>query len=296
MSSDSNRQIRFSQNFLHNRRLVERLVEESQLGPDDLVLEIGPGKGIITDALAQRCGHVLAVEKDHRHVVHLQRRLRDQPHVTVFWSDFLEFPLPATRYKVFASIPYNITTAIVAKLTSGVSPPEDMFLVVQREAAEKFMGAPVGTLFALGLKPWFDLSIQRHLQRTDFRPVPAVDSVLLRIQRRPEPLVSGDLREPYRDLVTALFTAWRPSVSEALKAIAPADVVHALRDEFGSDLSRKPAQLSFELWLPLFERIVELDDDRVWTAVRGSSQRLKEQQSRLQKQHRTPIHRNTRRR
>lgn len=292
MSSHHDRQIRFSQNFLHNRRLVERLVEESQLGPDDIVLEIGPGKGIITDALAQRCGHVLAVEMDHRQVVNLQQRFRDQPHVTVFWSDFLEFPLPATRYKVFANVPYNITTAIVAKLTSGVSPPQDMYLVVQREAAEKFMGSPVGTLFALELKPWFDLSIQRELQRTDFRPVPAVDSVLFRIQHRPEPLIPDKLRAAYRDLITALFTAWKPSVYEALKAIAPAGIAHALRREFGSDLSRTPAQLPFEQWLRLFERILEVDEDRIWGAVRGSFARLEEQRSRLKKQHRTPIHRN----
>lgn len=296
MSIRHDRQIRFSQNFLHDRRLVERLVEVARLGSDDIVLEIGPGKGIITDALARRCGHVLAVEKDQRQVVLLQRRFRDQSQVTVFWSDFLEFPLPATRYKVFASIPYNITTAIVAKLTSGVSPPQDAYLVVQKEAAAKFMGSPVGTLVALELKPWFELSIQRELQRSDFRPVPAVDSVLLRIERRDEPLVPDELSGAYRDVVTALFTAWKASIGDALSTIAPRDIVQALRVEFGSDLSRTPAQVPFELWLRLFERIVELDEDRIWDAVGGSSDRLKEQQSRLKKQHRTPVHRATRRR
>ena len=295
-STRRHRRIHYAQNFLHDRRLVDHLVETSSLGPNDIVLEIGPGRGIITDALARRCGHVLAVEKDHRQVDHLQRRFRNQPHVTVFRSDFLEFPLPATRYKVFASIPYNITTAIVAKLTSGISPPDDAFLVVQKEAAAKFTGSPVGTLVALELKPWFDRAIRRELQRTDFRPVPAVDSVLLRIQRRDKPLVSDELREGYLDLMTALFTAWKPSIFGALRTIAPREIVQALHAEFGPELSRAPGQLPFELWLGLFERIVELDDDRVWAAVHGSSQRLREQQARLQKQHRTPVHHATRRR
>ncbi len=158
-TSRRNRQIRFSQNFLHDRRLVEHLVDEAGLGPDDIVLEIGPGRGIITGALTRRCGYVLAVEKDQQQVVALQRRFRHEPRVTVFQADFLEFPLPATHYKVFASIPYNITTAIVAKLTSGVSPPADAFLIVQREAAASFTGVPVGTLVALELAPWFELSI-----------------------------------------------------------------------------------------------------------------------------------------
>ncbi|CAA9542955.1 MAG: SSU rRNA (adenine(1518)-N(6)/adenine(1519)-N(6))-dimethyltransferase [uncultured Thermomicrobiales bacterium] len=295
-STRRNRQVRFSQNFLHDRRLVERLVGEAGLGPDDIVLEIGPGTGIITDVLARRCGHVLAVEKDQQQVGTLQRRFRHQPRVTVFRADFLEFPLPATQYKVFASIPYNITTAIVAKLTSGVSPPDDAFLIVQREAAARFIGAPANTLFALELAPWFDLSIRRELQRTDFRPVPAVDSVLLRVRRRPEPLVPDERRGAYLDLVTALFTAWKPSVLEALSTIAPGDIVQALHATFGSDLSRTPAQLPFVLWLRLFERIVALEDDRVWSAVAGAGERLKEQQSRLMKRHRTPVHHATRRR
>jgi len=288
--------IRFSQNFLHDRRLVDHLVEESNLGRNDIVLEIGPGDGIITDALARRCGHVLAVEKDQRQVMVLQRRFHHRQGVTVFWADFLEFPLPATRYKVFASIPYNITTAIVAKLTSGVSPPDDAFLIVQREAAAKFIGAPVGTLVALELRPWFELSIRRELQRTDFRPVPAVDSVLLQLRRRPEPLVPNELRGAYRDLITALFTAWKPSVSEALTAIAPVETVRLLRAELGADLSRSPARVPFALWLRLFERMVALDDDRIGSAVAGASERLRERQSRLTKRHRTPIHRGSGRR
>ena len=295
-SARRNRQAQFSQNFLHDRRLVERLVGEAALGPDDIVLEIGPGAGIITEILARRCRHVLAVEKDQRQVVTLQRRFRHQPRVTVFRADFLDFPLPATRYKVFASIPYNITTAIVAKLTSGASPPDDAFMIVQREAAARFIGVPVGTLFALELAPWFDLSIRHELQRTDFRPVPAVDSVLLHIRRRPEPFVPDELRDAYRDLVTAVFTAWKPSVLEALSTIAPGDIVQALHATFGSDLSRTPAQIPFALWLRLFERIVALEDDRVWSAVAGASERLREQQSRLTKRHRTPVNHATRRR
>lgn len=295
-STRRNQRIHYTQNFLHDRRLVERLVDEAELGPDDIVLEIGPGGGIITDALTRRCEHVLAVEKDQRQVIALQRRFRHRPGVTVFWADFLEFPLPATRYKVFASIPYNITTAIVAKLTSGVSPPDEAFLIVQREAAARFIGAPVGTLYAIELKPWFDLSIRRELQRTDFRPVPAVDSVLLHIERRDEPLVPDELRGAYSELITALFTAWKPSILEALKSIAPREIVPALHAELGAELSRSPAQAPFALWLRLFERIVELDDDRIWIAVHGSSRRLREQQARLQKQHRTPVHRATTRR
>ena len=295
-SARRNRQVQFSQNFLHDRRLVERLVGGAGLGPDDIVLEIGPGGGIITDVLACRCRHVLAVEKDQRQVVTLQRRFRHQPRVTVFRADFLDFPLPATRYKVFASIPYNITTAIVAKLTSGVSPPDDAFLIVQREAAARFIGVPVGTLFALELAPWFDLSIRHELQRTDFRPVPAVDSVLLHIRRRPEPFVPDELRDAYRDLVTAVFTAWKPSVLLALKTLVPAEHVLLLRDELGAELSHSPARTPLALWLRLFERIVALEDDRVWSAVAGASERLREQQSRLTKRHRTPVNHATRRR
>lgn len=99
MSSVKQRRVVYSQNLLHSRKLVAALVGRSSIGRDDLVIEIGLGKGIITEALAERSGHVLAIEKDPNHAEIVRRRLQNQPNVTLFACHFLEFPLPGPRLK-----------------------------------------------------------------------------------------------------------------------------------------------------------------------------------------------------
>ena len=92
--SQEEREIAHTQNFLTSRRLVERLVERAAIGPDDVVLEIGPGRGIITEALARRAGRVIAVEKDAALAQRLARRFADVPTVSIVAADFLDVPLP----------------------------------------------------------------------------------------------------------------------------------------------------------------------------------------------------------
>lgn len=189
MSSVKQRRVVYSQNLLHSRKLVAALVGRSSIGRDDLVIEIGPGKGIITEALAERSGHVLAIEKDPHHAEIVRQRFADRPNVTVFAYDFLAFPLPESSFKVFANIPYRITTAIVSKLTTGLAPPLDTYLIMQREAAEKFAGIGNASMLSMAMKPWFEQSIEHEFQRRDFRPQPSVDSVLLRLRLREHPLL-----------------------------------------------------------------------------------------------------------
>jgi 23S rRNA (adenine-N6)-dimethyltransferase len=224
-TSQHQRRIRYSQNFLHNRKLVSRLVRESSLDAGDLVLEIGPGDGAITSELVRTCRHVLAIEADQRQVQRLRQRFGDATNLTLFSTDFLDFPLPETPHKVFASIPFNITTAIIGKLTTGTAPPTEMYLVVQQEVAERFLGHPKGTMMSAEHYPWFEASIVHQFRRADFRPQPSVDSVLLHIRQRSSPGIDWDDRGRYLDLVVAVFTAWKPTVRDALETLIPRSVM-----------------------------------------------------------------------
>lgn len=120
MSTLRNRRVAYSQNVLRGPRLVDRLLDRSGIAADDLVIEIGPGRDVITERLTARCRQVLAVEKDPVVVEALRARLAHAPNVAVFAADFLSLPLPLSTYKVFANIPFTITAAIVGKLTSSV--------------------------------------------------------------------------------------------------------------------------------------------------------------------------------
>ena len=112
METRQHRQISLAQNFLRSPRLVQRLVGMSKIGPSDTVYEIGPGNGIITAALANVAGHVVAIEKDPELVRVLRGRFRSIDNVEIVEKDFLAFRGRTSKYKIFANIPYNITAQI----------------------------------------------------------------------------------------------------------------------------------------------------------------------------------------
>src|SRR5262245_61887156 len=114
----SSRSVLYSQNFLRNPALVASLLDKCDIGVGDVVYEIGPGKGILTEQLALRCKQVVAIEKDPHLTELLWRRFAAWPQVTIHHGDFLAYLLPFHRpYKVVANIPFNITAGIVDRLT-----------------------------------------------------------------------------------------------------------------------------------------------------------------------------------
>lgn len=294
MTTVQRRTVQYAQNFLTSRRLVAHLLDRADIGPADTVLEIGPGRGIITDALAQRCRRVVAVEKDPLLAVALRERFAATPNVTCHHGDILHFPLPRTPYrtpyKVFANIPFNSTAAIVGKLTLDRCPPDDAYLIVQREAAARFLGQPRETLAAILLKPWFAPSVVYQFQRGDFTPAPRVDVVMLRLRKRGPPRVAPADRQLFRDFAVYLFTAWQPSLGHALAAICGVKHTGARLREAGIAPNATPTLVPCERWLSLFTLCREHDRARLARTVSGAEQRLAAQQARLHKQRRTRVH------
>lgn len=270
-----------SQNFLRDPQVADHLVRLAALDADDTVIEIGPGSGVLTARLATRCRQVLAIEKDATLARRLTRRFAGERAVAIFATDFLEFPLPSSRYKVFANIPFAITTAIVSKLTTGVSPPEDAWLVMQREAAQRFLGEPGGTLVSALLHPWFAGQIRHRFRRSDFVPQPGVEVVLLNLTRRAQPLVPDEREEAFRDLVTFIYTAWQPTVRAALAMALRASACTRLERAAGIDLRRPPSALASDEWVALAMAVHDIAPE-LPVAMRGASTRLEQQQANLE--------------
>lgn len=287
MPSDRRRSVAYAQNFLRGPRLVDRLLARSGIGPDDLVVEIGPGTGVITARLADACRQVLAIEKDPV----LARRLRDRlgalPNLALFEADALAFPLPITPYKVIANPPFNITAAIVARLTAESWAPLDAHLVVQREAAFRFLGEPRETLASLLLKPWFEPTLVHRFRRHDFAPVPGVEVVMLRLRKRGPPLVAPAETRTYRDLVVFAVTAWGATLRDALVPAVGRAGVSRIERGSGVDLGRPPTSVPFADWLTLFAAFLADADVRALGAIRGAEARLRAEQAGLRKAHRT---------
>lgn len=169
-----------SQNFLTSRRLLERIVRLSTITKNDIVLEIGSGKGHLTKVLCRTANFVYSVEIDRKLYKQAKERLKNASNLKITCKDFMKYHLPNMgNYKVFANIPYYLTTKIVKKLTEDAHPPSEIWLVMEKGAAKRFLGIPTETKYSLLLKRRWKLDIVYFFNKEDFHPKPSVDSVLL---------------------------------------------------------------------------------------------------------------------
>jgi 23S rRNA (adenine-N6)-dimethyltransferase len=244
------RRAELSQHFLRKGATPARLVHGTTISRSDLVVEIGAGRGALTLPLARRALRVIAVEIDEALVADLRDRIDER--VELVCGDFLQTPLPAAPYKAFGNVPFSRTTDIVSKLVRAPNPPRDAWLIVQREAAQRFCGPPYvrESLWSLRLKPGWHVEIVDRLRRVDFDPPPSVESVLLWLHRRDRPLLDDVEARLYEQLIERAYTT-NPSLSKAtgrwLSKIQLRRLANDLR--FGYDCA--PTLLGFEQWLGL---------------------------------------------
>lgn len=241
-----------AQNFLTKSHLAATLLHESSISFDDTVYEIGPGKGRLTQELGKRAKKVIAIEKDYGLYKKLKKKFALSDNITLYNADFLKFKIPGSNYKVFANIPFNITSAIMRKILYGENPPDEAYLIMQKEAAERFSGEHKETQFSILAKPWFRFNITRKLKPPDFDPMPKVDIVLLRVQKRVRPLVSSENAIAYQGFVKHGFGAWKKHLRAAYKRIFTYVQWRKLSRELLFPLKATATQLTFEQWLGLY--------------------------------------------
>ena len=185
MSKNNRSPVWVSQNFLTSAITIRRIIRKTTISQSDHVIEIGPGKGHITNALLQHCKKVSAIEIDKSLYDKLCIKYEAMQNLKLYHQDFLQWNLPvAGSYKVFASIPFNHTTSIIIKLAQAPNPPTEAWLVMEKGAAKRFMGVPRESARSLSLKPLFDMRVVYHFAREDFHPMPGTDVVLLHIKMK----------------------------------------------------------------------------------------------------------------
>lgn len=253
MAKKSNKRAVLAQNFLKSAKLVRSLLDKSSIESGDIVYEIGPGRGIITAELAQTVRKVIAIEKDPILAQRLRTRFRDVDNVQIITNDFLGYHVPDREYKIFANIPYNITACIVRKILYAFPVPSEAYLIMQKGAAEKFSGSPNETQFSILAKPRFDIQIIRELRRTDFEPMPSVDSVFLHFKKRHSALIRDEDAFLYRRFVRYGFGTWKNNLKLVFKPIFTYVQWKHLSKDLHFPLNAIPSDLTFEQWLGLFE-------------------------------------------
>jgi len=197
------------QHFLRTRRLAADLVAAAGIRPGELVLDLGAGTGMLTTALVEAGARVVAVERDPALAVSLRRRFRDR--VTVVEDGAERLRLPRDPFAVVSNLPFARSGAILAHLLDDPRTPlRRAHVVVQWDFAAKHAAVWPATLRATYWRAWFDVSIERRLDRSAFVPPPSVDAAVLRIERRAQARVPVDASAAYRRFLTAGFESRRP--------------------------------------------------------------------------------------
>ncbi|MCM1184623.1 MAG: 23S ribosomal RNA methyltransferase Erm [Roseburia sp.] len=177
-----------TQNFITDPKLIQRIVRIGGIRKEDVVIEIGTGKGHLTQELCRRGGYVRSIELDRGLYESACRKLSKLSNLELVHGDFLQYPLPQRgAYKVFSNIPYNITTKITDKLSNAPNPAADIWLIMEKGAAKRFLGIGRETEKSLLLKVHWESEIRYHFRREDFHPMPSVDSVLVHFSRKEAP-------------------------------------------------------------------------------------------------------------
>jgi len=176
------------QHFLKSRSVLEKIIAAANLGPKDVILEIGAGTGILTEALSRKAGRVIALEKDRRLCALLEEKFRDRKNVRVVCADVLKFSPPAGTYKIVANIPYYLTGRLLRLAAEKWPKPALALLMVQREVAARIVaGPPKMSLLALGVQSWAEAKIIARVPASAFSPKPEVDSAIIRLVPKSRP-------------------------------------------------------------------------------------------------------------
>jgi 23S rRNA (adenine-N6)-dimethyltransferase len=253
VSGNARRRAELGQHFLAGGWLAAELVEQAGVGAGDLVVEIGAGTGVLTEALARRAGRVVAVEYDPRLADRARSRLAGFGNVRVVTADALTLPPPRRPFRVVANLPFGSTTAILRRLLGDPRTRlERADLLVQEQAARRFAARRPAAPETIAWGAWYDLTTGRRLAPSAFQPPPRVGAAVLTARRRWPPLVPVGGRRRFTALVG---TAFRHPGLPLRRTLVPPLTFRQLRRlarDLGFTLDARPGDLDAVQWAGLY--------------------------------------------
>lgn len=251
------------QHFLVDPSALDDSISAAEVSRQDLIIEVGPGLGVLTRRLAERAGQVVAVELDSQLASFLERRFRKSANVSIVNADILTADAPSllrerlgtdvTEYKVVANLPYYAASPIIRRFLEMPLKPRRMVVMIQKEVAESMCAAEGKmSLLSVGVQLYGVPRIVRRLGPAAFYPPPKVESAIVRIDVHDHPAVDADMGAFFRT-VKAGFSAPRKQLRNALAQgldIGP-EAAAALLERAGISRQRRAETLSLEEWARL---------------------------------------------
>ncbi len=252
----------FSQNFLIDGNIIRKIVAVSEVESDDVVLEVGPGPGSLTQALLETGASVIAVEKDTVLAQELNRLQTPSQQLSVFCDDILTFRLEkevplllkeGKKAKVIANLPYHLTTPIIAQLVPLREIFSSLTVMVQDEVGRRFTAQP-GTSeyssFTVFLRFYTEPHYAFTVSHNCFYPAPKVNSAVVVLKLREPPLSGGDV-VTFFQLTRTSFEHRRKMMRASLKSLFPPQKVEEALKKIGQNPLARPEELSLEHFLQL---------------------------------------------
>ncbi len=257
---------RLGQHFLVDGDVLEHIITSAELTPTDLVIEIGPGLGVLTEQLAQQAGWVIAMELDNTLAAILKQRMAPYRNVTIINEDVLKidpaalletqkakFPpeINSTGYKVVANLPYYITAPTLRYYLESSAKPEMMVVMVQKEVAEEIMAKPGRlSLLSISIQLYGEPTLITRVPAHSFYPAPKVDSAILKIIVYPQPSVNIADNENFFRVIRAGFSSARKQIGNSLAQGLGLPKVETLSllAKAGIDAQRRAQTLTLKEW------------------------------------------------
>jgi len=258
------------QHFLIDEKALETIIIAAELSPEDIVIEVGPGLGVLTIELARRAGKVIAVELDTKLASLLKRRLASLPNVNIVNADILKVSPTQllggeNNYKVVANLPYYVTSPILRYFVEASPKPSLMIVMVQKEVGTAIAASPGKmSLLAISLQVYSKPKIISYVSSQSFYPPPKVDSAIVRFDLFPEPAVKIADIDGFFKVVRCGFSSPRKQLRNSLAhglEVKPAEV-GLLLEKARIEPQRRAETLSLEEWARLYEVLAASKKDR----------------------------------
>ena len=264
------------QNFITEKSVIDDIVEGAGLGPGDLVIEIGPGIGVLTSGACEAATKVVAIEIDRNLLTVLNDTLAAYNNVKIINGDILKMDLAKLigeekkdleNVKIIGNLPYYITTPIIIKLLESGVPAESITIMMQKEVAERIKAKPGSRTYgALSVAVQYrcEVTTVTEVPREVFMPVPKVDSEVLRLDILPEPAVKTISENMFFRCVRAGFSQRRKTLLNSLQSTGiPKEKIRECLEGAEIDPQRRAETLSLEEFAALADRITERGYGRI---------------------------------